>query len=172
MAIRLKKEIWSCIRREYEAGATAPELAARFKGVKSASIHARAGREKWNEVELPSCRHSALNAVVRSKAEGISMEAATELEAIDQQRAFATHRGEITRLGAVIVNVLDLAAQASKNNDTEMAKFASILISTVNEASNALRSKMDLLRFAFGNPPVFKFETQTHEIVEPDRGNS
>lgn len=42
MAIRLKKEVWSRIRSDYMAGATAAELVARYKGVKAASIHARA----------------------------------------------------------------------------------------------------------------------------------
>lgn len=167
MAIRLKKEVWACIRSEYEAGATAAELVVRYKGVKAASLHARAGREKWRDVAIPPNQESSRYAAGRAKVEGISIDEAAELEEIDQNRATASHRAEVTLLGTLLTDGLNLAAEASKQNNPEMAKSASALISSVKEGATALHLKMSVARIAYGLDPCphfLEFSDKSSEI--------
>lgn len=176
MAIRLKKEVWALIRNEYEAGATAVELVTRYKGVKAASIHARAGREKWREVLLPPHQESSRYAASRAKVEGISIDEAADLEAIDQNRAIASHRAGASLIGALLTDGLNLASEASKQNNAEMAKSASVLISSIKEASAALHLKMGADRIAFGLgpctyiPKCSDFENILGKTAEPVLG--
>lgn len=176
MAIRLKKEVWVRIRSEYVAGATAEELAARYKGVKAASIHARAGREKWRDIALPPSQQSSRYAASRAKAEGISIDEAVEREAIDQNCAVASHRAGAAIIGALLTDGLKLASEASKQNNAEMAKSASVLISSVKDASTALHLKMEVDRIAFDLEPCTHipkcadFENILGEAAEPVLG--
>lgn len=159
MAVRLTKEVWALIRNEYEAGATAVELAARYKGVKFTSIHARAGREKWRYIDIPPSHESSRYAANRAKVEGISIDEATKRESIDQNHAISSHRAEVTLLGALLTDGLHLASEASKQNNSEIAKSAAALISSVREATTALHLKIRVARIAYGLDPCPPFSS-------------
>lgn len=166
MAIRLKKEVWACIRSEYVAGATAEELAVRYKGVKAASIHARASRDKWRDVAITPNQESSQYAADRAKVDGISIDEAAALEAIDQNRATASHRAEVALLGTLLTDGLNLASEASKQNNPVMAKSASVLISSVKEGATALRLKMSAARIAYGLDPCPPFSELSNKPSE------
>jgi hypothetical protein len=150
MAIRIKREVWALIRSEYEAGATAAELVARYKGVKYTTIHARAGREKWRDIPIPPNKELGRYAAGRARVEGISIEAAIELEMIDQARLIAEHRAEIASLGGIIMKSMHLASDASQKNNVQMAKFAAALSSAARDAAVALSLKIRTARIAYG----------------------
>lgn len=61
----------------------------------------------------------------------------------------AAHRAGADLIGSLLTEGLNLAAAASKQNNAEMAKSASILISSVKNASSVLHLKMEVDRIAF-----------------------
>ena len=156
MAIRLTKEMWLQIRREYEAGATAHELAERYGVVQPRSIHARASREHWRDVHPNPIRITAdLNLTSsqvtadRAQAEGITLDAAARLEAIGRNAVVASNRASATLIGKMMSEALHMASLASKDGNHSLAQSAQLLIAAAKEASIALKSKINTDRIAY-----------------------
>lgn len=144
MAIRLKKQVWDVIRAEYQAGATALDLVAKYGlGLNAASIRSRAWREKWGRVSVPS-RFAADRALV----EGITLDAATDLEAIDRTLQVQSNRAAAT-LGSMLSDGMSMACMASKQGNAELAQSAESLIAAAQSASAALILKIEVDRVAF-----------------------
>jgi hypothetical protein len=174
MAIRPTKQTWDAIRIEYVRGATAAELAQRFSHIKAASIHARATRERWRELPVPESTTPSKNVMIHAKATGISIEEATALEMVEQNRTIARHRAETALLTELLTEGLALAVEASKQRDSEMAKSAASLISSINEVAAALYLKVAIERTNCGLisapfPPIsatFGNLCSTHSATE------
>lgn len=148
MAIRLKKEAWAIIRAEYEAGTTAAELAEKYVGVKAASIHARACREKWREIVIP--RKPSQFAVIRAQIEGISIEDATELESSARSAMFGYHRGQAFELDAIVAVGLGYLGLAMKNRDQALIDKCHSLSLATKAMAFALSEKVKIERLLYG----------------------